>query len=158
MNYAGHMEAQTVSNRGRPSVLIELIGPGLAVAAFDEGSPGDEDWRHYIETLEKLGNRGHRMLVLTTGGGPSALQRKDIEEMTESRDDVKVSVVTTSAIARGMVTALRWFRKDMTKAFAPDEFEDALDFLELSEIERRRVNDAARRLTGRIGIAGELGL
>ncbi|NVB43016.1 hypothetical protein G6O69_34660 [Pseudenhygromyxa sp. WMMC2535] len=133
-------------------VLIEIATDRVAVAVFGEQPPSDEEWSEYIATLEGLGSGGHRTLVLSVGGGPTALQREQLSALMDGQDDVKVAVLTNSVFARGIVTALRWFRREANAAFEPGKIDAALDYLELDQRERDRVHLVANDLISRLGL------
>ena len=139
----------------RRQVAIELATPRVAVAVFGDKSPSDFEWQDYMSKLTQLGSGGHRTLVLTRGGGPSVLQREQLAELMDRQRDVKVAVLTDSVFARGIVTALRWFRRDANAAFDPRELEAALDYLELDERERERVRALVPKLVSYLGLDGE---
>jgi hypothetical protein len=164
MHGKSDMEARSLDQTPAPApddgrnVLIDLATPRVAVAVFTEGSPSDEEWVEYIETLRRLGDASHRTLVFSAGGGPTALQREDLERLTEEQEHVKVAVITRSLVARGMVTALRWLRRDANAAFEPGKLDAAFDYLGLDDPERHRARELAVRLAERLGLADEFGL
>lgn len=144
------------ADEGR-QVLIELATSRVAVAVFAEGTPSDEEWGEYLDALQSLGDSSHRTLVLSAGGGPTAAQREDLERLAERQEDVKVAVITRSLVARGMVTALRWFRREANAAFEPGKLDVACDYLGLDAAERRRAAEVAEVLAERLGISEEFG-
>lgn len=83
--------------------------------------PADPEWHAYVEGLHQLdGSGGVGVVVLTDGVGPNALQRK---MMTGFK--MKSVVITTSKVARGIVTALGWIGAAVS-AFPPEQFDEAL--------------------------------
>lgn len=94
-------------------------------------SPSDSDWTEYAAWFQKTNPPGSTVVsvVYERNGGPNAAQRKQINEMT-ARCQVKAAVIAVSPIARGILTALSWF-KDGYKAFNPSEMEAAFEFLDV---------------------------
>ena len=112
----------------------------LAIVVHGGLPPTDVEWDAYVEFLMSVMSpywsvpgklRRRRVLVVTDGGSPSALQRKKIQEAFPD-SNIPTSVVTASQVARGVVLALSWFGLKI-RAFAPQKWSDALVFLEVSE-------------------------
>jgi hypothetical protein len=66
--------------------------------------------------------------VFTDGGAPNSSQRRIVNEILAGRPPIPAAVVSNSALARGVITALSWFNPKI-KAFAPDEVIDAYHYL-----------------------------
>jgi hypothetical protein len=98
--------------------------------------PTDAEWDRYLEFLQdKLQSRriAPRTVVYSQGGGLTPKQRKRLNEISAPyAADLKVAVVTKSAMTRSIVTALSWFVKGY-RAFSPDDLDAALSFLDLGE-------------------------
>lgn len=117
-------------------------------------APGESDWAEYMEwltaALDEKGRGKLEILVYERGPGPNAAQRKQLRTLVEERD-VKVAVVTTSPVARGVMTALSWFAKSAVyRAFAPAELESAFEFLELDH----RAKTAVRQVIDDVAFFG----
>lgn len=137
------------------NVIAERVSDQLIVAVYSAKTPEDEEWREYLDVLSTL-EGDQSMLVLSAGGGPNTLQRRDLEAVTR-RHDGRVAVVTTSRMARGIVTALSWLGTNI-KAFDPRSIDDAMAYLELDEPLRASAMTRARDLATRMGVAGALQL
>lgn len=112
---------------GAPTFLFERHERWVLLVHGSD-PPGDAEWQEYVEALRDLERRkGVGVVVLTDGVGPNALQRKMITEFS-----MRSAVVTSSRVARGMVTALGWIGVAI-KAFAPEQFVDALAALDVPE-------------------------
>jgi hypothetical protein len=100
------------------------------VLAHGEKAPAPDEWTAYVAFLTKHWVQDvSRLLVVTPGPAPSAAQRKEMNAGGAFKG--RCSIVTPSAIARGIVTALSWFSKDVYATFAPQELDKAIDFLQL---------------------------
>lgn len=100
------------------------------LAVFGEQSPPDEEWEEYLRVMKDI-EPDDLIFILSAGGGPALMQRRDLEQLTGHHRG-RVAVVTTSRMARGIVTALSWMEKSI-KAFDPTRRKDAFDYLEISE-------------------------
>jgi hypothetical protein len=83
-------------------------------------SPSNEDFTIYLQFLQqhlKTGEKA-RAIAYERFEGISAVQRKLLRDVIVP--DSPVAVLTTSALARGIVTALSWFNKQF-KAFSPED-------------------------------------
>ena len=107
---------------------FKIIG-NLVIAVYNEKPPTDEDHKLTLAAYLKLDPTRTKALVVTGGGAPTTLQRKDFTEAFQGHD-FQSAVVTDSAMARAIVTAISWFNKKM-KAFPRAKMEDAFKFLEI---------------------------
>ncbi len=126
--------------------VYEVAG-GAHVAVHGSVSPHDEEWQRYLDDIsEHLGEiRG--VIVNTTGGGPSSLQRSmATEHWKRHGGGPKMSIMTTSAFVRGMVTALSWFLGPTVKAFPIEDYGDAAEHLGLGAAEVDEVRATVARL------------
>ena len=95
--------------------------------------PSDADWNAYLAWLRENGKPSVTRpellsLVYDRSPGPNASQRKQLNDSTVGWK-MRVAVLSPSTVARGIVTAMNWFKKDAYEAFPPDDFERALTFL-----------------------------
>ncbi len=117
--------------------------------------PEKEEWAPYMEAAtrmdEKVGGDLQKagILVFSDGGAPNASQRHEINIWLHGRR-IRTAVVLTSPMARGAVTVLSWFNKDI-KAFDPESWKDALRYVGISS------NDEAGVQSTMTSLAGELG-
>jgi hypothetical protein len=85
-------------------------------------------------------------LVYTSGNaslGP--LQRKALIAYATSTRDYRAAVIITSALPRGVATALSWFY-DGLKVFRPDQIDEACGFLAMSPTDREWARATVREL------------
>lgn len=93
--------------------------------------PADSEWDQYVQWFGP--NIDTRVLVYSKGGAPTAAQRDKLKRVVDKHGKrVVTAVMTDSQIARGVMTALKWFLKDMS-AFPTKDLEGALKFLEIPE-------------------------
>ena len=97
--------------------------------------PTDQEWDTYIRFLRQNVVPGvtPRSLVITDGGGPNSAQRTKLTELVaEHAGEIKIAVVTSSAVVRGIFTAMSWFATFTYRAFTPQQLDEALVFLDVS--------------------------
>ncbi len=106
----------------------------------------DSDWAQYIDWLKTTLRPGMSItcVVYERGAGPNAAQRKQLGDVT-APVNLKVAVITPSTAARGVVTALSWFKQGY-KAFSPTEMDGALGFLGLTPQEQQSVKHTVQKL------------
>ena len=137
----------------KPTTLIRQLTDTLVVAVYGESSPTDADWERYMAVVKGL-TKPYRMVIFSAGGGPTTMQRRDVEEVTNGQQS-RVAVVTTSRVARGIVTAIAWFNRDI-KAFEPTKHVEAFTYLGLDDAERTKVLVAAKEMATELGVPPSL--
>ncbi len=140
--------------RGR-TLCAKTVGD-LLLVVHANASPDAGEWRRFCEIAGELRNaRGElRALVVTEGGAPNATQRTLYNEQVGAKN-VRVAVLTDSAAARAVLTAMSWFNREM-RAFAKGDLAGSLAFLRVQEprelgatlAELRRELGLERRPTG----------
>lgn len=102
-----------------------------------EADPAHDQWNQSINQIETLKAKvsgdmtKFRSLVVTDGGAPDTVQRRQITEVFGGK--VKSAAVTTvlsNPIKRGIATAILWLNPEF-RAFAPNQFTHALKHLNL---------------------------
>jgi hypothetical protein len=101
----------------------------LFIVVYGSADPTDEEWRGYLDEIERHGVDRTMQLVITEGGGPTAAQRRYLEEVLAGRT-VPVAVFASSVSVRAMVSAMSWVNRDI-RAFSPNGLFDALSYLEI---------------------------
>jgi hypothetical protein len=95
-----------------------------------EGDATDQDLTKW---LERLAVQDYRCLLVSTRstGGLTSKQRSRIAEFwkSSSRRPPPVALLSDSALARGVLTALSWLLESPTKAFSPSDLRGALAYL-----------------------------
>jgi hypothetical protein len=137
---------------GRPTtVMCRAIG-NFTVTVHNALPPLPAEWAEFVEVHRTHPNPDQlRCLVYTEGGSPNAAQRSDLTAALPHKK-MKVSVVTTSVLARAAGTAIAWLVPNL-RMFSPADFEKALDHISASGIDRKLLRDAVdqmrRELSGR---------
>lgn len=110
---------------------IALPGGHLCVIFVSATKPAsDSDWSEYVAWFRANVPPGSSLksIVFDRAGGPNAAQRKQVNDMTASCS-LHVAVLSPSAVGRGVVTAMNWFKKDSYRAFMPEELDSAIAYL-----------------------------
>lgn len=114
--------------------------------------PTDPEWEQYAQFFAN--NIDTRLLVFSKGGAPSAAQRARIKRENDKHGKrVLTAVMTDSQLARGVVTAIQWFVKDIS-AFPTRDIEGALKFLGIPESLAGVFRKAIPPMLSELGIAG----
>lgn len=122
----------------------------VAIAVHTEQAPSDGEWDGWIELCAKESPHRLGFLVFSDGGGPSSVQRSKLSRIPELKR-IPSAVVTSSAVGRGIVTAVSWLGTKV-RAFAPVNVRDALDYLRVPEDLRHGVLREVASL--RMGLVG----
>ncbi len=101
----------------------------LFLVVYGATNPTDEEWRGYLQLVERHGVDRTMQLICTDGGGPTSAQRGELNVLLRGRH-VPVAVVTASARVLLTVTALSWFNRRI-RAFPPSALRDAIGYLEI---------------------------
>jgi hypothetical protein len=108
--------------------------------------PTDEEWRAYLEFSRTCVGRVTRSLIVSSGAGPNGRQRTMLMKEFPEFAPVPVAVVSDSSMTRGIVTALRWFGKNI-RAFPPSQLAAALEYLGVPPERHAAVLDRVEALT-----------
>jgi hypothetical protein len=95
----------------------------------------NREWDAYARFLQVELVPGARTscLIFTEGSGPTAAQRQLLNEvLAPVVHNAKAAVMTSSVLARGIVTAMSWIYP-VYKAFSPTETDEAIHFLGLAQ-------------------------
>jgi hypothetical protein len=105
---------------------------GVVLAVHGEPDPTEVEWDGFVALCEV--SEGTAILVVTNGGGPNAAQRAQIDRLAQWRDR-PTAIVTESAIARGVATAILWTERNV-RAFYPHQLDDAFEYIEIEAASR----------------------
>jgi hypothetical protein len=131
------------------STLPNVAEGGLIIVVHPRTAPSDQEWEAYLAEYIKYDPEKLLTLVLTDGGGPSAGQRKAVNDMLQGRT-TRAAVVTKSPIVRGVVSALGWFNPKI-KTFPPTNVDGALKYLGLQPAEFAHVRFQLKLLREKFG-------
>jgi hypothetical protein len=124
----------------------------LIVAVHGREPATDPEWESYIAFIAShVANfPSPRLLVVTAGGAPTPLQRRQLMQATSTAmPDVRAAILTSSTFVRGIVTAMS-ILEPQYRAFSPDSMEDALRYLQLPVGHVNEVNAIVARLQARL--------
>jgi hypothetical protein len=120
-----------------PSTLAFGSTDSTFLLAHARQTATTEDWDAFTSALDASLGQVKRLLVFTAGASIDARQREQVEGILK-RGKLRVSVLTTSRLVRGAVTALSWFNIPI-KAFVPSDVNRALDHIRVPDNERPSV-------------------
>jgi hypothetical protein len=121
----------------------------LVLSIQNDYAPTDEEWNEYCANITLvLSDPNAAGVSLTDGGAPNSAQRDRVRE-TIGPHTGPSAVITRSLLARGVVTALSWFRPK-TAAFTPERAHEAMQFAGLRADQVPGVCDAIRALDERL--------
>lgn len=130
------------------NMAAKAVG-NLGIAVFNANAPTDEEWAEMIQVVKKADLARFRGLSFSDGGAPNSTQRRMMNAALGGKSPLS-AVVTHSAMARGVVTAMGWFNPNI-KAFAPTELDEALRFLNVNRSEFEFIKLEIRSLVTRLG-------
>jgi hypothetical protein len=93
----------------------------------------DRDWQAMLDDIAQsiLPAEPFRILVKTENAGPNSVQRNQLHQLVTSKGaTLRVAVMSTSTLVRGIVTAFSWMGTLKIKSFGDDDLAGALHFLE----------------------------
>jgi hypothetical protein len=107
------------------------------VIVHESDPPTDDEWDQYLADIRSHDLEKMRTLVFTTGGAPTANQRKKLNAWLNGRTTY-VCLVSKNILVQGVVTALSWFNPK-TKSVLPHRVEEAFSYLQIPLEERDKV-------------------
>lgn len=123
-----------------------------AIAVHTPSPPSDEDFEGWLDEIARC--RAKTIIVVAGASpGPNTLQRKTmIARIKDAGLVPATAVLTSSAIARGVVTAVNWFNAYPVRGFATEDIAGAMKFLELN-LSETEVRGLIERLRGELQAA-----
>src|SRR5689334_10572703 len=112
-----------------------VIAHGILVTCHVE-QPDDVEWAEHLAFLISVADSLRGVLVVTETPITSS-QRQRLTSVLRGRPPLRVAVVTSSALVRGVITALTWVGVKERRAFAPDDLLEAIAYLQVPSDERR---------------------
>jgi hypothetical protein len=132
-----------------PNMACTMVGD-LGIVVHTGEAPTDAEWHVMLEMIRHADLKVFRGLAFTDGGAPNTAQRRRLTALVNGRP-VHSAVVTASPVARGVVTALRWYIPGL-KTFPPERLPEALAYLRVSPTELKAVEATVRRLRAELGV------
>jgi hypothetical protein len=139
---------------------VTLVTPEsgcLIVTAHNAKPLGDEEWEeHYLKHVRKAKEQGildrTANVVFAEGVGPTPKQRAATHGIfgKDQRYELKVAVVTSSVLVRGIVTTMSWFNP-WIRPFGPEQWQQAFAHVHVRPDGHEKVLAALRQIRERIG-------
>jgi hypothetical protein len=123
----------------------ELSG-SVFVIVHGPKSPTDAEYRATVQAYGKHLGRFRSILIHSDGGAPNPAQRKQTTDFWEGKSLPRTAIMTSSSIARGVMTALNWFFPQKLKAVKDGDFRTAFEFLEVPFAEWAPAEQTVARL------------
>jgi len=114
-----------------------IVVDDVLVLVHGESEPQDREWDAFLDLYDKSLMELRGLLVSTPGPGPDSARRKRLSEINSKRR-VPISVMTPSAVTRGIVTALSWLGLAI-RSFEPRSVDKALDHIGVTGAARAKV-------------------
>jgi hypothetical protein len=130
------------------------IVDGIGVIVHGSGTPSNDEWQEWLSEYRRRSSELDGVFIYSFGGGPTSAQRTRLLEIVEKLQHVPQTImVTSSAMVRGIITALSWFvaPRKRAKVFAPADLEAAFSALGMSEPRRDRVYRQIAELADTVG-------
>ena len=118
------------------------IVDAVAIIVHGSGTPSKDEWQAWLHEYRQRSPQLEGVVIYSFGGGPTSAQRTELLQIVDKLQHVpRTIMVTSSAMVRGIITALSWFiaPPKRAKVFAPTELEDAFAALGLAEPVRELV-------------------
>lgn len=146
-------------SRERETMSVKTIAffreGDLMILLNSPSKPTQPEWDAYVRAVDATiegatpTSRLRGVLVVSAGGGPDAMQRAQLVKAANP-SPVPVAICSSSAVVRGIVTALTWIYRAKTVSFGFDDVEGAFRHLAIDEIHwpalRERIRAAQREL------------
>lgn len=126
------------------NVVFKIIKGKWLLCVYGKHDATNDDVAEIIRVMRTLDLKQIRMLTYTMGGTLTAPQRKEINAVVEGYYPV-LAVLIANPLARGVITALSWFNRNV-KAFAPDDEFDAFAYLGIPDDLHEHCSDELHRL------------
>ena len=110
-------------------MVTKQVG-ALLLAAHSDVAPSGPEWLEFIDGIRSAPSLAG-IAVVTEGGAPTILQRREFSALMKRRTAVPIAILTQSQTARLVVTGIAWMIGARIAAFAPDAYDDASRHLEV---------------------------
>jgi hypothetical protein len=136
--------------------LLDLGDKELLLVLHGMQPPTETEWNEVLSVIRGVLQRHGkltrlRMLSITDGGSPDANMRNALAKALDGKS-LHMAMVTDSAVARGVVTAISWFNP-WVKSFSPRHFQPLIDHLELAAKDHPAIADALSALDKQLRVA-----
>jgi hypothetical protein len=131
-------------------IAYRLVRDDLMLFMAGSTAPSENEWNDYVLVLaaavERLrsSNRPFRFICFVDDSPPNAKQRAAVVDTLAGLPS-KTAVVTTSVLARNLITVFSWLGLNV-KGFSPGALRAVADYLDLPPAFLEQAVDAARAL------------
>lgn len=120
------------------TVAFETHGR-VGLMVHGERDPDLDEWREALNELSRLVHTlsRYKIFIVSPGATLPASHRRILIDALSDTENLHAALVTDSRMARGAMTALRWFLPFNIRAFSPHDFAEATEFLALDPAQRQ---------------------
>jgi hypothetical protein len=123
------------------------VGPVLVIRQSKD-TPRDAEWDECLEQFRvmlSVHGMDTRVLIHTDGGGLNAGQRDGLTKLMEKMP-IRCAVLSDGVLARVLASAFALFNRNL-RSYSVAGMADAMAFLEVSDADNVRVQEALERMT-----------
>lgn len=114
-----------------PTVAIGIVEDVL-LWANGPGVPDEDDFNKVMEFIKQQDKLSAMVVVTADNATLNSTQRKSMNDLWQNHG-LKMAVLTTSRLARGVLTALKWFGV-ASRHFEPSDLSGALEYCDRSNL------------------------
>jgi len=112
--------------------LLSTKHLGVVCAVSGDVPLDPEDWKDFLCDLHRVEGAEIRVVFRCGEGSPDSHMRRDLFDLTQDRP-IHFAIMTASKDAAENWIAAGWMGSVEVRAFAPDRFEAAFDFLDVAD-------------------------
>ena len=137
------------------TLAFRAVDDDLVVYVGGDAAPDHTEWQSYVRHAEDVArrwrtkNRLYKFFVFVDDSAPNAAQRAAVWKAMRATHG-RSAVVTSSLVARKIITAFGWLGAPM-RGFSPRDLVAAAGYLELTLDRLPLVISTARELAPRVG-------
>ena len=109
------------------SSIFQLVDECFIIVLKEEVI-SDQQWSEWVSAVKVMPAGQQIRMLVDSDYGPSAMQRKEMNEALGSRR-MRIAVLSDSSVAKGIMFFVNLSKKIDIKGFSPYELDAALQFL-----------------------------
>jgi hypothetical protein len=123
----------------------------IFIALHTKTPPSDAEWAPMCASIANTSTLAPNAggLVFTDGGAPSTAQRKQLNDAMNGRD-LPIAVMSHALIPRFVNASISLFIKSI-RSYSPEEFPQAIEYLQITQEERQTLTPILLELRQRMG-------
>lgn len=114
------------------TTLLSTKHLGVVCAVSGDAPLDQDEWSQFLTHLRKVEGAEVRVVFRCGEASPDARKRRDLFDITQNRS-VQLAIMTQCEAAASDWAAAEWMGSIEIRAFAPEDFESALDFLDVAD-------------------------